>query len=84
MDSANHILINPLAVDTPVWNLPATHPYCCAIAVLEWKAGRVTVLSPVACRQASIFHDSCSSAFLVYLYRQFYKYFHMDDIRGIP
>jgi hypothetical protein len=68
--SASHNLINPLclyAVDAPIRDLPATLPYRYTVAVLEWKAGRVTVLSSIAWLEASIFHYSCFSDFLVYL-----------------
>jgi len=72
------------AVAAPIRGLPATFPYCCSVAVLEWKAERVIVLSPVAKLEPSIYHYYCSSAFLVYLYWQFYKYFHMDGIGKFP
>jgi hypothetical protein len=67
--SPNHDLINPLAmhaVYAPIRELPATHPYCCTVAVLEWNSGHIIVLPPVAKLEPSIFHYYCSSVFLVY------------------
>ena len=58
-DSANHGLINPLGlyiVYTPIWDLPATCPYCCPATVLEWKAGHDLVLPPVVIPESIIFH----------------------------
>ena len=57
--SVNHGLINPLdlyAGYTPVWNLPATLFHCSPVAVLEWKAGRVFILSPVFIPASIRFH----------------------------
>lgn len=56
---ANHDLINPLGlyvVYAPIWNLPATFPYCCPTTVLEWKAGHDIVLPPVVLPGSVIFH----------------------------
>jgi len=72
------------AVYAPIREFPATHPYCCTVAVLEWNSGHIIVLPPVAKLEPSIFHYYCSSAFLVCLYWQFYKYFHMDGIGKFP
>jgi hypothetical protein len=83
--SANHDLINPftvIAIDAPIREHPAALPYCYPVTVLEWKIGRVIVLSPIAKQELSIFHYYGSSTFLVYL--QFYKYFHMDGIGRFP
>jgi hypothetical protein len=59
--SVNHGLINPLdlyIINAPVRDLPATIPYCCPVAVLEWKAGRVFILSPVVIPESFIYYYS--------------------------
>ena len=58
-NSANHDLINSLGLYiayAPIWNLPATFPYCCPTTVLEWKTGHDTVLPPVVFPESLIFH----------------------------
>ena len=48
------------AVYTPVWEQPATFPYCCPITVLEWKVGHDIILPPVAKLETLIAHRSAS------------------------
>ena len=43
---------------TPIWDLPATFPYCHPVTVLEWNSGLVFVLTSVTEPGSLIIHCS--------------------------
>jgi hypothetical protein len=46
---------------TPIWDLPATFPYCHPVTVLEWNSGLVFVLTSITKPGSLIIHCSIPS-----------------------